>query len=109
MPEAGTLYATRLVASFLTALATALAAWLVADTSLALGYRSGTALVLSGVFGVATMAWPFSKTWFSEPAVAALVLLSFDAGLRARQILQSREAWLGGGRSVLPPCSASLA
>jgi hypothetical protein len=96
VPDAGTLYCIRLLASFLTALATALAAWLTADTALALGYRPRTALVLSGVFGLATIAWPFSKTWFSEPAVTALVLLAFDAGIRARLSPGTGQAWLGG-------------
>jgi hypothetical protein len=95
-PELGTPYATRFAASFLTALATALTAWFVADAGLALGYRLRTSLMLSVVYGLATMAWPYSKNWYSEPAVTALVLLAFTAGVRGRQTAATRQVWLSG-------------
>ena len=66
------------------AVATALAAWLICDTGLALGYRPRTALALGLSYGLATMAWPYAKNWYSEPSVAMLVLLTFDAGIRVR-------------------------
>jgi hypothetical protein len=96
IPGLGTAYAVRFSASFLGALMTALAAWLVADTGMALGYRLRTSLALSAAYGLATMAWPAGKAWFSEPAVTALVLFAFDAGLRGRDTGKRREAWLCG-------------
>jgi hypothetical protein len=85
VPALGEAYATRFAASLLAPLVSAAAAWLVADAALALDHRRGTALALSATYGLATMAWPYAKSWFSEPALALLVLLAFDEALRARQ------------------------
>jgi hypothetical protein len=96
VPGLGMAYAGRLTASFLNAVATAISGWLVADAGLALGYRLRTALGLSAAYGLTTMAFPFAKTWYSEPSVTALLLLAFTAQIRARSASGGREAWLAG-------------
>jgi hypothetical protein len=50
-----------------------------------LGYSASTALICGVVFGLATMAWPYSKYFFSEP-LSGLTLLAaayFLLGLRS--------------------------
>ncbi len=95
-PGLGHDYAVRFAASFLNGVATALTAWLVFDTSLALGYRPATAMALSLSYGLATMAWPYAKNWYSEPSVTMLVLLTFDAGIRIGNVWSRRDGWSGG-------------
>lgn len=42
-----------------------------------LGYGERVALGLAAIYGVATLAWPFARTFFAEPLTALLLLLSF--------------------------------
>jgi hypothetical protein len=55
--------------------------------ALALGYRERTALVGALLLGVATIVWPYSKSFFREPLTLLMMLL---AGLCA-------ERWRSGG------------
>ncbi len=58
-----------------------------------LGYRLGVAVAVALSYGLATMAWPFAKLDFAEPAVAfflmaaALALLRYGEGFRYRWVL----------------------
>ena len=40
-----------------------------------------SALLVTGAYGFASLAWPYSGTFFSEPLATLLVLLSFEAAL----------------------------
>ena len=53
--------------------------------ALALGYRTRTALAAGLLFALATIAWPYSKTFFSEPLLGFCLLLAAYALERFRQ------------------------
>jgi hypothetical protein len=58
---------------YATALTGVLVFWIVQG----LGFRSITAMATSLVFGVGTMAWPFSKTAFRDPLAMMFLTLGF--------------------------------
>jgi hypothetical protein len=68
---------------------TALTAALVYAYGLALGYHTGPALVVALIFGLGTIAWPYSRTFFREPLFTGLALLSAYLILRIRQALSA--------------------
>jgi hypothetical protein len=57
-------------------LITALTAVIIYFYGLTLGYTDTTALVTALIFGLATIAWPYSRFYFREPLAALLMLLS---------------------------------
>ena len=67
--------------------------------ALALGYRERTAVLTALVFGVATIVWPYSKSFFREPLTMFLLLLT---GLLA-------ERWRVSGYRSVPLLIAMLA
>src|SRR5581483_1605600 len=73
-------------------LVTALTATLLYCVGRWLGYGRRVALLTTIAFGLATIAWWFAKTAFTEPLAALLVLISF-AGLVRFQKANSF-AWL---------------
>jgi len=82
---------TRLIYSTLNAFTTAAAAMLVYAIVGLLGYRPTVALLVALAYGVATMAWPYAKLDFAEPASTCFELLAVWACYR----------WLAGAaRSV---------
>ncbi|MBX0329934.1 hypothetical protein K2Z83_19905 [Oscillochloris sp. ZM17-4] len=88
-PHWGASYITRAIISWLNPLVAAAVAALVALAALRLGYRARPAAAAALIYGLATMAWPHSKTFFAEPLAGGLgfaafvVLLSTLAGLLA--------------------------
>src|SRR5690606_26415462 len=44
--------------------------------AVALGYRERTAVLTALVFGVATIVWPYSKSFFREPLAMFFLLLT---------------------------------
>ncbi len=80
------------VVTLLNPLVTALTATLLYCIGRWLGYRRRVALLTTIAFGLATIAWWFTKTAFTEPLAALLVLISF-AGLVRFQKANSF-AWL---------------
>ena len=81
-------------------LVTAAAAGLLFFYGLALGYRAGAALVVAALFGVGTIAWPYSKTFFSEPLLSFWLLLSAYTLERWRQAFDATGKgwrWLAAG------------
>lgn len=75
----------------LNVLACALTAGVLFLYAVALGYHERTAVAAALIFGVATVVWPYSKSFFREPLTMLFMLL---AGLLA-------ERWRAGGfRSV---------
>jgi hypothetical protein len=75
-PEAAS-FVLRAVASWFNPLLTALVAALLflAGRRLGYGQRASTGAAL--LYGLATMAWPHSKTFFAEPLVSALIVGAF--------------------------------
>jgi hypothetical protein len=51
----------------------------------ALGYERGVALAAGLIFGLATLAWPYAKTFFSDPLAALCLLAAAIALLRLHQ------------------------
>lgn len=58
-----------------------------------LGYRRRTGLLGALVFAFATLAWPYSRTFFREPLTALAYLLAFYALLRYRAPAPRRWVW----------------
>lgn len=77
------------------ALVTALTAGVLFAYGLALGYQPGAALVVGIAFGLGTIAWPYSRTFFREPLFTVLALLCMLSVLRLRQ-------GLSAGQRALP-------
>jgi hypothetical protein len=63
-----------------------------------LGYSASTSLILSLVFGLATLAWPYAKYFFSEPLASLGLLAAAYFLLRYRDIGQASDTlWAGTG------------
>ncbi len=58
-----------------------------------LGYRARTALLAALVFAFATLAWPYSRTFFREPLTTLAYLIAFYALLRYRPPQPRRWVW----------------
>ncbi len=58
-----------------------------------LGYRRRTSLLGSLVFAFATLAWPYSRTFFREPMTTLAYLIAFYALLRYRPPATRRWIW----------------
>ncbi len=93
----GAFYVGRFVALLLPALATALSGGLLCAwaTRLYGSARAGAALAL--LFGVGTLAWPYSRVFFSEPLFTAGLLLAALAISAGRPLV----AGMGFGYAVL--------
>ncbi len=72
-------YASKAAVSFTNAFVTALTCVLVAAVARRLGAGRRAAYVLALVYGTCTLAWPYAKTFFSEPLTALWLLLAFWA------------------------------
>jgi hypothetical protein len=66
-------------------LITALTAGTLYAYGLALGYRAHVAALVALMFGLGTIAWPYSRTFFREPLFTWLGLLSAYLIVRVRQ------------------------
>lgn len=80
------------VITFLNPLVTALTATLLYCLIVGLGYSRRSAVITALAFGLATSVWWFTKTAFTEPLAALLLLISF-AGIFYFQKTRAR-AWL---------------
>ena len=99
LPGVGLVHTVWLFSLFNTALtAGVLYAW-----GLALGYRGRVAGTVALLYGLATIAWPYSRTYFREPLFTLLALSSAYGVLRARQVLSA------GRRPYLYLAGAGLA
>jgi hypothetical protein len=77
-------------------LVTALTAVLLAAYMVALGYRASTALALGLVYGLATLALPYSRTLFAEPTAGLGLLTAAYLALLSVKQEQPRWALLAG-------------
>lgn len=94
-PPEGYAYVTRAVVGWLNPLITAASGGLMALAALRLGYRPRAAAGGALLYGLATMAWPHSKTFFAEPLAAGLSFGAFVLALRGPRIARA-----GGGRQL---------
>ncbi len=76
-------YASRLAVTALNGPVTAATAALLAAWALALGASRRWALGLALLYGLATFAWPYARTFFSEPLAGLLILAAALAAERA--------------------------
>ncbi len=86
----------RFAVSLLNAFVLAGCGWLMVELGQALGYRRATAMWLALAFALTTLAWPYVKTFYSQPAVTFCLLLMVYAALRWEQSPQARWPWLLG-------------
>jgi hypothetical protein len=61
-----------------------------------LGYADGVALVAGLIFGLATPAWPYAKTFFSDPLAGLCLVVAALALLHFRRSSRSSSAFLTG-------------
>lgn len=79
-------YASRFAVTALNGPLTAATAALLAAWALRLGAARGWAVALALLYGLATFAWPYTRTFFSEPLAALLIMLAAErADAAARQ------------------------
>ncbi|MEI8166295.1 MAG: hypothetical protein WCG26_07945 [Chloroflexales bacterium] len=76
-------YASRLAVTALNGPITAAAAAVLAAWAMALGASRPWATALALLYGLATFAWPYARTFFSEPLAALLILVAAYAAYRA--------------------------
>ncbi|MBI5304086.1 MAG: hypothetical protein HY868_18265 [Chloroflexi bacterium] len=68
-----------LVVGFLNPLLSALACVIVFETSRVIGFRARTALTLAVMYGLASMAMPYARSYTREPLLALTLLLAVGA------------------------------
>lgn len=66
-----------------------------------IGYGEREALIGALVFGLATLAWPYAKTCFSEPLAGLCLLIAFWALLRLRESASPAISAIGGAALAL--------
>lgn len=71
-------YASRLAIGALNAPVTAAAAALLAHWARRLGAGRGWAIALAALYGLGSFAWPYARTFFSEPLAALLLLIAAE-------------------------------
>ncbi len=77
-------YTTRLAVSAVNAPVTAATVALLAAWALRLGFARWIALALALLYGLATFAWPYARTFLSEPLTALLLLIAVERADAAR-------------------------
>jgi hypothetical protein len=89
-PEAAEMHARRtLVGWSFNALVAAATVLAFLRLCLRLSKHQISALVVTGAYGVGSLIWPYSGTFFSEPLAILLLILSFDA------LMADRRVWAG--------------
>lgn len=84
LPPHAAEWALRAAVSWLNPLVSAAAAALIALAGLRLGFAPGPAAAAALLYGLATMAWPHSKTFFAEPLASVLSFAGFALALPGR-------------------------
>jgi hypothetical protein len=71
-------YLTRFTVSLLNAPVTAATGAVLFSCVVSLGYGRRAAWLAAGAFGVASLAWPYARTFFSEPLAGLLLILAVE-------------------------------
>ncbi|MFN8511399.1 MAG: hypothetical protein U0841_02135 [Chloroflexia bacterium] len=66
---------------------------------LALGYRERTTLAGAAIYGLATTAWPYARTFYAEPLTALCLLATLHAIRRGTE-RSGAHGWLAWGGAV---------
>jgi hypothetical protein len=96
LPRLPAQFVTRAAVMLFVPLVTALTCAVVFLIARSLGYGAACALGGVVVYGVGTLAWPYTKTFFSDPLGALLLLLTIWYVYRAREKTSVRAAIAGG-------------
>ena len=86
-------------------LVTALTAAALYRIGRALGYAHGACLGLAFAFGLATLAWPYSRSFLREPLLGLIVTLAFYSYVTFRRRPQAR--WLAATLGLLAAATAT--
>lgn len=89
-------YLTRFGVSLLNAVVTAATGAVLFAFVAALGYDRRAAWLATAAFGVASLAWPYARTFFSEPLTGLLLLCAVERAYAARA-RNDRRALLAAG------------
>ena len=89
-------------------LVTALTAGVLFAYGLALDYRPRAAAIVALLYGVGTIAWPYSRTFFREPLFTLLALLSVLLTLRLRLALSAGERPWGAAIALVVAFAGAL-
>jgi dolichyl-phosphate-mannose-protein mannosyltransferase len=81
-----------LIVGLLNPILTALTGVLLFKTLIAVGTREPTAVALTLIYGLGTIAWPYSREYLREPLMTLLILFSFYAVYRFQKTYARR--WL---------------
>ncbi|MFN8516342.1 MAG: glycosyltransferase family 39 protein [Chloroflexia bacterium] len=93
-------YILRFAVGLLNPFVTAMTVALLYPLARRLGYRGAVAAGLAICYGVATLGWPYSRTFFAEPLTALLLLASFYALRRATEAERPEWCWLVGAGAL---------
>ncbi len=74
-------------------LVTAVTGWLLFFLALAMGWDARTAAFVVVIFGLCTIAWPYTKSFFRDPLVMPFLVATTIAALRWRQSRYRHWAW----------------
>lgn len=105
-------YLTRFGVSLLNAVVTAATGAMVFAFVAALGYGRRAAWLAAGAFGVASLAWPYARTFFSEPLAGLLLLCAVERAYAARGGYDRRALFMAGiaaGLLIATRIAAALA
>jgi hypothetical protein len=89
-------YLTRFTVSLLNAPVTAATGAVLFSCVVSLGYGRRAAWLAAGAFGVASLAWPYARTLFSEPLAGLLLILAVERAYSA-SVRHDRRALLISG------------
>ena len=87
-------FITRFAISLLNPFVTALAAVLLFSTVRVLRFSRRSALLVAVIFSFFTIAWPYSKTTFSEPLTGLLILTSVYAAFTSKLTVPRELRWV---------------
>lgn len=103
VPSPGIHLLTRFSTAMLNPLVSALVCVLVFGFCTRLGFPARSAVTLTMVYGLGTIAWPYSKTFYSEPLVTMFLLASVYALVFLKSTSQVKLLLAGGlwGTSIM--------
>jgi hypothetical protein len=89
-------YLTRFTVSLLNAPVTAATGAILFSFVVSLGYGRQAAWLAAGAFGVASLAWPYARTFFSEPLAGFLLILAVERAYSASMRHDRRALLISG-------------
>ena len=108
-PPESYIYLTRALVSWLNPFVTGATGGLIALAALRLGYSRRSAIIVALIYGLATLAWPHSKSFFAEPLAAALTFAGFALALPPPgQQRAGAGRWLAAGLCAALACSVKI-